>query len=343
MAPHALDQLGVRGPHSAVALLRNGFRNVVPIGCPSIFWNLEPALRLAHPGRASNPLCVYHRSLVEAWRAFADLPRLGQDFQDEALFTRRLDGDLLLHEKNRRFFAAYDPAEVRARPGALAAARSGGGARVTIVLADDRQLVRQGLRALLEALAPVSVVAETGDGREALELIERHRPSAAQLDITIPGLNGLEVAERVARISPETRIVILSMHASEAYVAQALRAGVAGYLLKDSAEEELGLALAAVSRGERYLSPAISRHVVQGFLDGGARSADPLAGLTARQREILQLLAEGHSAKEIAYRLGISAKTVETHRAQPMERVGIHDLPGLVRLAIRAGLISPDA
>jgi len=213
---------------------------------------------------------------------------------------------------------------------------------VRVLLADDHTLFRQGVRSLLDRIAGVDVVAETGDGREALELIDRKRPDIAILDITMPGLNGLEVATRVGKASPATRVVILSMHAGEAYVAQALRAGVAGYLLKDAAAEELEMALRSVGRGETYLSPAISKHVVDGFLGRATADGDPLAGLTGRQREILQLIAEGQSTKEIAAILGVSVKTVETHRAQLMERVGIHDVAGLVRLAIRVGLVSPE-
>jgi DNA-binding NarL/FixJ family response regulator len=212
-----------------------------------------------------------------------------------------------------------------------------------VLLADDHTLVRAGIRALVESLDGVTVVAETGDGREALELIERHRPDVVLLDITLPGLNGLEIAERTSRSCPSTRIVILSVHASEAYVAQALRAGVAAYLLKDAAATELSLALRAVVRGETYLSPSISKQVVEGFLRNPDLAPGLLSGLTARQREILQLVAEGRSTKEIAALLDISVKTVETHRTQLMERLGIHDVPGLVRLAIREGLISSDA
>lgn len=212
-----------------------------------------------------------------------------------------------------------------------------------LLLADDHTLFREGVRSLLSRIADVTVVAETGDGREALDLIERHRPDVALLDITMPGMNGLEVATRTARSSPRTRVVILSMHASEAYVAQALRAGIAGYLLKDVAATELEAALRAVARGETYLSPAISRQVVEGFLGRAQPEPDPLAGLTGRQREILQLIAEGKSTKEIAAALAVGIKTVETHRAKLMERLGIHDVAGLVRFAIRAGLVSPDA
>jgi len=212
-----------------------------------------------------------------------------------------------------------------------------------IVLADDHHLVRKGIRALLEALPGVEFVAETGDGREAMELIETTRPDVAVLDITMPGLNGLEVAARAAKDVPHTRILLLSMHAGEAYVAQALRAGVAGYLLKDAADDELALALNAIARGDVYLSPQISRQLVERLARAAETEPDPLAGLTSRQREILQLVAEGNSSKQVAARLGISLKTVEAHRGQIMERLGVHDVTGLVRFAIRVGLISSES
>lgn len=211
-----------------------------------------------------------------------------------------------------------------------------------VVLADDHHLVRAGVRALLDAIPEVEVVAEAGDGREALAAIETHRPDVALLDITMPGMNGLEVAARAGTASPKTRVLVLSMHQAPAYVAQALRAGVAGYLLKDSAAVELSVALRAVARGESYLSPAISKQVVDRFLRGDEPAADPLSALTARQKEILQLIAEGRSTKEIAGILDVSAKTVEAHRAQLMERLDIRDVAGLVRFAIRVGLISPE-
>jgi DNA-binding NarL/FixJ family response regulator len=216
-----------------------------------------------------------------------------------------------------------------------------------ILLADDHTLVRAGLRALLESIDEVTAISEAGDGRRALELVAAERPDVALLDISMPGLNGLEVAARVTSDSPRTRLIILSMHSSPSHVAQALRAGAVGYLLKDSAAEELGLALRAVMSGETYLSPAISRQVVDGFLGrlarpelGQAESID--AQLTPRQREILQLVAEGKSTKEVAQLLELSAKTVETHRAQIMDRLGIRDLAGLVRYAVRTGLVSSD-
>jgi len=213
-----------------------------------------------------------------------------------------------------------------------------------IVLADDHQLVRAGLRSLLQSFPDVSVLAECGDGHEALVLVDRHQPDVLLLDITLPGLNGLEVARRVPKLSPNTRVLILSMHAGAEYVAQALRAGVAGYLIKDSAVDELKVALDALQRGRNYLSTAISQSVVSGFLDpagGGAQSQ--LSVLTPRQREILQLIAEGHSTRDIAKRLGLSVKTVESHRSQLMDRLDIRDVSGLVRFAIRAGLVSAEA
>jgi len=210
---------------------------------------------------------------------------------------------------------------------------------IRVLLADDHTIFREGLRSLLERMPEVTVACEAGDGREALELIEKERPDIAVIDITMPGLSGLEVAARAKRASPDTKVIILSMHAREVYVAQALRGGVVGYLLKDSAASELALALRSVARGETYLSPAISKHVVGGFLHGTQGEADPLAGLTPRQREILQLIAEGKANKEIASDLGLSVKTVEAHRAQLMDRLGIHDVAGLVKLAIRAGLV----
>lgn len=217
-----------------------------------------------------------------------------------------------------------------------------------IVLVDDHTLVRAGLRALLESIDEVTAISEAGDGQSALELIAAEAPDVALLDISMPGLNGLDVAARVARDSPRTKLVILSMHSSPSHVAQALRVGAAGYLLKDAAAEELPLALRAVMRGENYLSPAVSRQVVAGYL--AASSSDRPAEatpalddlLTPRQREILQLVAESKSSKEVAVLLGLSVKTVEAHRSQIMERLGIHDLAGLVRYAIRIGLVSAE-
>ena len=212
---------------------------------------------------------------------------------------------------------------------------------IRVVLADDHGLVRGGMRALLESIENVQVVAESGDGHEALELIGRHLPDIALLDIGMPGLSGLEVLRRVAAVSPKTRVVMLSMHGDPLYVSQALRAGAAGYLIKGASVEELPLAIRAVLAGQTYLTPRVSRAVVEGFLRD-PQATDPLAGLTGRQREILQMMAEGKSTREIAAALKVSIKTVETHRARLMETLGIRDVAGLVRLAVRAGLVAPD-
>lgn len=214
---------------------------------------------------------------------------------------------------------------------------------IRVVLADDHGLVRAGVRALLERLPDIEVVGDASDGREALRLLKTVQPDVALFDIGMAGMNGLEAATRSAKESPRVRILILSMHASEEYVLRALRAGAAGYLLKDSATAELELAIKAVARGETYLSPAVSKHVVADYVRRvGDEGAAPYETLTRRQREILQLVAEGHSTKEIAKTLDIGIKTVETHRAEIMERLDIHDIAGLVRYAIRTGLISPE-
>lgn len=212
---------------------------------------------------------------------------------------------------------------------------------IRVLLADDHTLVRAGIRSLAERIPGVQVVGEAGNGREALDLIRSQRPDLVVMDITMASLNGLEAAARVSKEFPTVKIIILSMHSSEAYVLQALRAGAVGYLLKDAATTELDIALQAVARGETYLSPAISKRVIENFLRRGG-GTDPLAQLTPRQREILQLIAEGRSTKEIAFTLHLSVKTVETHRAQLMERLEIRDVPGLVRYAMRTGLISSE-
>jgi DNA-binding NarL/FixJ family response regulator len=221
---------------------------------------------------------------------------------------------------------------------------------IRVVLADDHNLVRAGLRALLERLPDVEVVGEASNGREALALIMKAKPDVALLDIGMPELNGLDTAARIAREAPRTRLVMVSMYATEAFVAQAVQLGVAGYVLKESCADELPVLLRAVMNGQTYLSPGVSQTLVGALksrLDRDAVDATPAASaseslLTLRQREVLQLVAEGKSTKEIASALVLSVKTVETHRAQIMDRLGIRDVPGLVRYAIRLGLVSAD-
>lgn len=213
---------------------------------------------------------------------------------------------------------------------------------IRVVLADDHALVRAGIRSLLKAIAGVEVVAEAGDGHEVVRLVDSLQPRLVLMDISMPGLNGLEATARIVKSHPRTAVIILSMHATEEYALQALRAGASGYLLKDAAPAELELAIAAVARDETYLSPAMSRHLITDYRRRFVDQADPLERLTPRQREVLQLLAEGRTTKDIAAKLEISVKTIETHRAQLMDRLDIHDVPGLVRFAIRVGLITPE-
>jgi DNA-binding NarL/FixJ family response regulator len=211
---------------------------------------------------------------------------------------------------------------------------------IRILLADDHALVRAGISALLKSIPGVEVVAEAADGREALAQVKAHLPDIVLMDISMAGLNGLEAAARIAKEYPAVRVLMLSAHANEDYVKQALRSGAAGYLLKHAAISELELAIQAVARGETYLSPAVSKQVIADYIRHVGEEAGPGELLTSRQREILQLIAEGHSTKEIARILHLSPKTVETHRTQLMERLDIHDIAGLVRYAIRAGLVS---
>jgi DNA-binding NarL/FixJ family response regulator len=214
-------------------------------------------------------------------------------------------------------------------------------ATLRVLLVDDHALVRAGMRSLLQDIADIEVVAEARDGAEALVAAERERPDVVLMDIAMKGMNGLEAAARLRECQPQAKIIILSMHTSEEYVLLALRAGAAAYLIKDSATSELELALKCVMRGETYLSPAISRQVVDGYVQrvGAGAGPDPL---TPRQREVLKRIAEGRSTKEIAFDLSLSVKTVETHRAQIMERLRIRDVAGLVRYAMRAGIVPPE-
>jgi DNA-binding NarL/FixJ family response regulator len=212
-----------------------------------------------------------------------------------------------------------------------------------VVLADDHALVRAGIRSLLEKTPGIEVVGEAGDGRKALELIQTHRPDVVLMDLAMPGMTGLEAVGRIKRDYPEVKVIILSAHANEEYVLRALNFGASGYMLKDVATAELQAAINAVRRGETYLSPAVSKATIDRYLERSGESTSVLAQLTPRQREILQLLAEGHNTKGIAAVLHISAKTVETHRAQLMNRLDIHDVPGLVRFAIRSGLVSAQS
>jgi DNA-binding NarL/FixJ family response regulator len=221
---------------------------------------------------------------------------------------------------------------------------------IRVLLADDHKLVRGGLSALVQAIGGIEVVAEANDGREAIQLCETFQPDIILMDIAMSGMNGLEATARIKKEFPQVRVIILSMHTSEEYVLHALRAGAAGYLLKDAGISELELAINSVAQGETYLSPPVSKHVITDYVRRVGLNQDredpvdrpAIEKLTFRQREILQLIAEGNSTQEIASLLSISVKTVETHRMQLMERLDIHDVVGLVRFAIRVGLVSVE-
>jgi DNA-binding NarL/FixJ family response regulator len=213
---------------------------------------------------------------------------------------------------------------------------------IRVVLADDHALVRAGIRALLEKLRGIEVVGEADNGRQALELIKKSAPNLVLLDISMAGLGGLEALPRIVRDFPAVKVLILSGHANEEYVIRALRSGAAGYMLKDAATAELQLAIDSVTQDKTYLSPSISRTVIESYLERVGGHFSPLEQLTPRQREILQLIAEGRNTKETAHTLGISVKTVEAHRLQLMARLSIHDVPGLVRYAVRSGLVSVE-
>jgi DNA-binding NarL/FixJ family response regulator len=215
--------------------------------------------------------------------------------------------------------------------------------RTRVLLADDHTLFRAGIRALLQTLDHIEVVAEAGDGGEALRLIAAHHPDVILMDIMMPNLNGLDAAARIARAFPRTRVIMLSMNADEDSVLKTLRAGAVGYLVKTADPAELDLAIRAAVRGEKFLSSAVSEHVVAACLKRLDKEQTSLERLTPRQREVLQLVAEGHTTKDIARRLGISAKTAETYRGELMKALDIHDIASLTRYAIRAGLVSLDS
>lgn len=219
---------------------------------------------------------------------------------------------------------------------------------IRVLIADDHTLMRSGLKALLERISDVHVVGEAADGREALALVRKHRPDIVLMDVGMAGLNGLEATLRTVNDHPHVRVIILSMHKTEEYIVQALQAGASGYLLKDAAASELEKAVRAVLGGEQYLSPEASQRVADYEEKFGAVPnqegfhASTYAQLTPREREVLQLIAEGRTMQEIAHVLSISPKTVETHRYRLMDRLNIHHITGLVRYAIKIGLLRPE-
>jgi two-component system, NarL family, response regulator NreC len=215
----------------------------------------------------------------------------------------------------------------------------------TIVLADDHKLVRQGIRALLEAEVDFQVIGESGDGLETLRLVERLTPNVLVLDLMMPGINGLEVTRQVKKNVPQTAIIIVSMYANEAYVLEALGNGAAAYVLKDSSASDLVYAVREVTAGRHYLSPPLSERAIAVYQETArvtATNIDKYETLTTREREVLQLSAEGCTNQEIAGRLGISARTVETHRAHLIHKLDLHTQADLIRYALRRGIIALD-
>jgi len=215
---------------------------------------------------------------------------------------------------------------------------------IRVILAEDHHLVRQGIRALLERADDIEVVGEAADGQEAIELVQRLAPDVLVMDLAMPRLDGIQATEMVRALGGATQVVILSMHSDETLVRQALRSGARGYLLKRSIPEELLLAVRAAARGEAYLSPAVSTSLLDEFLARQAVAEEPniFDLLTPREREVLQLIAEGHTNVAIAHKMNVSVKTVEKHRASLMTKLNVHDVAGLVREAIKHRLVFLD-
>jgi DNA-binding NarL/FixJ family response regulator len=214
---------------------------------------------------------------------------------------------------------------------------------IRVVIAEDHHLVRQGIQALLEKAHDIEVVGEAANGQQALEQVARHYPDVVLMDLAMPHLSGLEAIERIHTLDVETNIVVLSMHSDETLVREALRKGAKGYLLKRSVTEELLLAIRAAVRGQIYLSPMVSRAVLDDFFAHPSKSEQGgIERLTPREREVLQLIAEGHTNNTIAHHMGVSVKTVEKHRANLMAKLDMHDVAGLTRLAIKHGLVFLD-
>jgi two-component system response regulator NreC len=211
--------------------------------------------------------------------------------------------------------------------------------KIRVLLADDHTVVRQGLRRILETDTQVEIVGEFGDGRAALAAARGMKPAVAILDISLPSLNGIEITRHLSRELPETNVLILSMHADDAYVQQSLKAGAKGYLLKDADDQDLLKAVAAVSSGGSYFSPSVSKRVLNGYLNDVSGCGDELAVLSDREREVLQLIAEGKSNKDVARILNLAVSTAESHRKHVMEKLNLHNTAEIVRFAVRKGII----
>jgi len=215
--------------------------------------------------------------------------------------------------------------------------------KIRVLLAEDHTIVRKGLRALLEDQPGIEVIAEAEEGRKAVRLAEQSRPDVVLMDFSMPGLNGLEATRQIKERVPGAKILVLTRHTNQEYVDRILEAGASGYLVKKSALEELDIAIQAVHRGDSYLDPTISANIIHGYLEKSkVKNRDRYSQLTPRQREVLQLIAEGRANREIAAELNVSVKTVENHRASLMETLDLHSTAELTQYAIRIGIISLD-
>ena len=216
--------------------------------------------------------------------------------------------------------------------------------KIRVLLAEDHTIVRKGIRSLLDGEADIDVIGEAGNGRDALEKVEQLRPDVVVMDITMPTLNGLEATRRIKKLFPEIKVLILTVHANEEYIFQVLRAGASGYLVKQAAPSELISGIKAVWRGGSFLSPAISGKVIEEYIRQAEakRVGKSYDNLTDREREVLQLIAEGKSTREIAELLCVSVKTIETHRAHLRDKLNIHSTAELTKYAIRTGMTSPE-
>jgi DNA-binding NarL/FixJ family response regulator len=217
-----------------------------------------------------------------------------------------------------------------------------GAKQIRVVLAEDHTIVREGLRALLSAREDIQVVGEAGDGRQAVELCRREAPDVAIMDLSMPQLNGVDACRQIRKLCPQTKVLVLSMHSGEEYVRAAIRAGASGFLVKGSGLSDLILATRAVAAGEAFLCPAAAKVALQDACRTGGSPPEAGSELSDREREILQLVAEGRSSREISSLLHISQKTVEGHRGRIMAKLGIHDVAGLVRYAVHIGLVGPE-
>ncbi len=218
-------------------------------------------------------------------------------------------------------------------------------AKIRVLIADDHTIVREGIRRILSETPGIEVAGEATDGREAVDHAADLKPDVVVLDLSMPGLHGLEALRQITRRLPKTRVLVLSMHKNDAYVLKALQAGASGYILKDCAAEDIGSAIRAVHAGEYFLSPSISRVVIEEFLRSSrpAVGQTPYENLTEREREVFQLLAEGLRNHEIAKRLHVSVKTVETHRAHILQKLGLGNIAELVKYAIEIGIVNLDS